>query len=411
MLQRCVTEVHRVSVNSRLSTVIEAAEVETTEHITRHAVRQGPLRILLVTPQYLPHAGGAEIHTYEVARRMVAAGHEVTVLTTDVDGDLPADEVMAGVSVHRVPAWPSRSDYFFAPGIHRFITRGNWDIVHCQGYHTLVAPITMLAAWQAKCPYIVTFHSGGHSSWLRNMLRPLQRMLLRPLLNRAVGLVAVSKWEADFFRQSLRIPAERFCVIPNGAYLPECSTPPPTEGDATLIVSVGRLERYKGHHRVIASLPLLIEKYPRVRLRIVGSGPYEASLRQLAEDLEVADRVEIRPVSAKDREGMASVLLGAALVILLSDYEAQGISVLEALALGRPVLVADTTALRELATSGLARATPLGGTAEEVAEAILNQLNQPLIPTNAQLPTWDACASDLLSIYHRALRARSVCAF
>jgi glycosyltransferase involved in cell wall biosynthesis len=379
--------------------------------VTRRSSRQRSLRILLVTAQYLPHAGGAEIHTYEVARRLAAAGNEVTVLTTDLAGDLPADEEMAGVCVHRVRAWPSRRDYFFAPGVHRYITRGNWDIIHCQGYHTLVAPITMLAAWQAKRPYIVTFHSGGHSSWLRNTLRPLQRTLLRPLLTRADGLVAVSKWEAEFFRQSLRIPAERFSLIPNGAYLPTGSAPSPAERDSTLIVSVGRLERYKGHHRVIASLPLLIRKYPRVHLRIVGSGPYEASLRQLAYDLEVDDRVEIRPISAKDREGMASVLMGAALVILLSDYEAQGISVMEALALGRPVLVADSTALRELATSGLARATPLGGTAEEVAAAILDQLHEPLIPTNAQLPTWDACASDLLALYHRAINSRSACAF
>ncbi len=44
------------------------------------------LRILLVTARYLPNVGGTEIHTYEVARRLVAAGHDVTVLTTDLSG-------------------------------------------------------------------------------------------------------------------------------------------------------------------------------------------------------------------------------------------------------------------------------------------------------------------------------------
>jgi glycosyltransferase involved in cell wall biosynthesis len=364
-----------------------------------------------VTAQYLPHIGGTEIHTYEIARRLAAAGHAVTVLTTDVEGRLPAEEEMAGVRVRRVRAWPSGRDYYFAPGIYRAISQGEWDIVHCQGYHTLVAPITMLAAWQAKIPYVVTFHSGGHSSWLRNALRPLQRALLRPMLARAAALVAVSKWEGEFFRERLRLPGERFAIIPNGSYLPAVTNPSVPRSDEMLIVSVGRLERYKGHHRVIGALPLVAKEYPRIRLRIAGSGPYEASLRQLAVDLRIADRVEIRPVAGKDREGMASVLMGAALVILLSDYEAQGISVMEALALGRPVLVADSTALRELAASGLARATPLGGTPEEVAAAILDQLRQPLIPANAQLPTWDACATDLLALYQRAVSSRSVCAF
>jgi len=233
--------------------------VEPVARFTKPAV---PLRILLVTAQYLPHVGGTEIHTYEVARRLVAAGNQVTVLTTALEGNLPGDEEVAGVSVHRVRAWPSGRDYFFAPGLYHFIRHGHWDVIHCLGYHTLVAPLTMLAAWQSKCPYIVTFHSGGHSSWLRKSLRPLQRMLLRPLLARADRLVAVSKWEAEFFREKLRIPPERFSVIPNGAYLPVGATPLPNARNSTLIVSVGRLERYKGHHRVIASLPLLIEQYP-----------------------------------------------------------------------------------------------------------------------------------------------------
>jgi glycosyltransferase involved in cell wall biosynthesis len=388
-----------------------ASSREPRGHTTRAAANPECLRILLVAAQYLPHIGGTEIHTYEVARRLSGAGHDVTVLTTDLEGGLPAFEEMNGIHVRRVRAWPARRDYFFAPGLYRVITQGPWDVVHCQGYHTLVAPITLWAARQARHPYVVTFHSGGHSSWLRNAFRPLQRALLRPLLTGASALVAVSQWEAGFFHERLRLPAERFTVIPNGAYLPTVPEPARTQDDRPLIVSIGRLERYKGHQRVIAALPRVAQQYPEIRLRIVGSGPYEASLWQTARELGVEHRVEIRPISAKDREGMATVLLGAALVILLSDYEAQGISVMEALALGRPVVVGDGTALRELAASGLARATSLGGTPEAVAEAIIGQLHQPLIPTNAKLPTWDECARDLLALYQQATRQGSMCAF
>jgi hypothetical protein len=51
----------------------------------------------------------------------------------------------------------------------------------------------------------------------------------------------------------------------------------------------------------------------------------------------------------------------------------------------------------------LARATAPGSTAEAVASAILGQLRQPLIPSNAELPTWDACAEAVLKLYHHAL--------
>lgn len=375
------------------------------------AVKSNSLRVLLVTARFLPNVGGTEIHTYEVARRLAAAGHDVTVLTTDPSKRLMAVEQTEGVHVRRVPAWPANRDYYFAPGIYRTITRNRWDIIHCQGYHTLVAPLTMLAAWHSKTPFVVTFHSGGSSSRLRKAVRPLQRAMLRPLLARAEMLIGVSRFEVEFFRERLRFPQERFVVIPNGSYLPNAENiASARRNDGTVMVSVGRLERYKGHHLVIAALPKVAVHYPDVQLRIVGAGPYEPALRRMAENLGVANRVEIRAVAGTDRQEMASVLLGASLVILLSDYESQGIAVMEALALGRPVLVADTSALHDLAEGGLVRATPLGSTSEDVAMAVLSQFRMPLVPPKVELPTWDTCASDLLALYEAVTR-RPRCAF
>jgi glycosyltransferase involved in cell wall biosynthesis len=238
----------------------------------------------------------------------------------------------------------------------------------------------------------------------------LQRALLAPLLTRAAGLVGVSTWEADFFRQHLGLPRERFAVIPNGSYLPPTEPMPAGTNDQELIVSVGRLERYKGHHQVIGALPAVLRECPGAHLRIVGTGPYEHQLRQLADELGVSDRVTIGGLPASDREGMAALLLRASLVILLSNYESQSVSAMEALALGRPVLVADNTALHELAASGLARATAPGSTPEAVATAILGQLHQPLFPQNTELPSWDACAEAVLKLYRDTLAPQPACA-
>lgn len=362
-----------------------------------------PVRLLLVTARYLPSVGGTEIHTYEVAKRAAAAGCEVTIVTTDRSGRLSAVEEFDGVRIFRVRAWPRHGDYYFAPGVYRAIVRGHWDLIHCQGYHTLLAPITMLAAWRARIPYVLTFHSGGHSSRLRNALRGVQRALLRPLLARARRLIGVSKFEADFFRERLRLPAERFVVIPNGVYLPTSDSRPAPGGSGTLIVSVGRLERYKGHHRVIAALPWLLRHHPDARLRIVGAGPYERDLRRIARELGVSDRVEIRAIPAHDRASMATVLNDAALVILLSDYESQGMAVMEALALGRPVLVANNSGLRELAEQGFARATLPDNTPQELAKVIEEQLARPLIPSAIAFPTWEGCAAALLALYRTVI--------
>jgi glycosyltransferase involved in cell wall biosynthesis len=167
----------------------------------------------------------------------------------------------------------------------------------------------------------------------------------------------------------------------------------------TLIVSVGRLERYKGHHRVIAALPQVRERVPNVRLRILGSGPYEADLRQFARRCGVANLVDIGSIPTSDRSELASLLSQADLVTLLSEYEAQSISVAEALALGRKLLVTDTSALREFTACGRARGVPTNSSREEVATAILEELAAPASGEKAPLPSWDDCAAGVLRVY------------
>jgi glycosyltransferase involved in cell wall biosynthesis len=208
----------------------------------------------------------------------------------------------------------------------------------------------------------------------------------------------VSDFEADFFASRLRIPRHRFAVIANGSNLPRCA-PEATPADRTLVLSVGRLERYKGHHRVIEALPYVSERVPDVRLRIVGTGPYEPELRRLVQDMHLADKVEIGPVSASDRAGMASLLSQASLVALLSEYEAHSIAVLEALAMRKPVLVADTSGLHEFAERGQARAIPLNSSPREVAAALIEQLTDPIASSQVALPTWDECAAGVLQVY------------
>jgi glycosyltransferase involved in cell wall biosynthesis len=361
-----------------------------------------PLRILYVTPRYLPERGGTEVHTSEVARRMAERGAEVGVLTTFRGPEPPPEEEDGGaVPVRRVRAWPRRSDYFFAPSLPSAIRAARPDLVHCQSYHTFVAPMTMLTALRASIPYVVTLHSGGHASRMRMRLRPLHVRLLRPLLLRARALIAVSAFEADLFARRLGVAPERFTVIPSGIDLPPVANPAPPV-DPTLILSIGRLESYKGHDRVIAALPALRRRRPGTRLRIVGSGPYEAQLRLLASRLGVADAVVIEPIAGDDRGKLAELLSRTAVVTALSEYESQGLAVQEAIGLGRPVVVTEGSALDELAGYPSVVTVAAEAGADDVADAVSRVLDAAPAPAPA-LQTWDACAAALWEVYGAVL--------
>ena len=60
-------------------------------------------------------------------------------------------EVLENITVLRVPAWPRARDYYLAPGIAAVVgQRHRWDLVHCQGIHTPVPILAMLAARRAR---------------------------------------------------------------------------------------------------------------------------------------------------------------------------------------------------------------------------------------------------------------------
>ena len=137
--------------------------------------------------------------------------------------------------------------------------------------------VAMLAARRARTPYMVTFHTGGHTLAHRNALRAIQWRVIGPLLRNAAALVAVSHFEADSLSAQAHLGDRPVTVIRNGGTLP-----PPAPGTQVIpgrIVSSGRLERYKGHQRVIEALPDVIHGDPAAHLVIIGRGPYESELR------------------------------------------------------------------------------------------------------------------------------------
>jgi glycosyltransferase involved in cell wall biosynthesis len=351
----------------------------------------------MVTPRFHPDQGGIETHVREVSRRLVTKGHQVTVATTGTEHGYASRELVDGIDVFRVRGMPRDADIKWAPTLWKIVRRGPWDIVHLQSYHTLVAPLTMAAARAASLPYFVTFHGGGHSSSIRSRLRPAQQLALRPLFAGAERLVAVARFEIDEYARRLHLDPEHFIYIPNGADLPPLPTDAPTR-DPRLIASIGRLERYKGHHHVIAAMPLILAEEPDARLWIAGNGGYEGELRRLADAVGASHAIEFRSIPNNDRAAMARELARVGLVVMASSFETHPIALLEAAALGCPLLVSPNSGMRELVDNGLARAVP-DLAPQALSAAIVSALRDPRPPASVQMPSWDDCAEGLADLY------------
>jgi glycosyltransferase involved in cell wall biosynthesis len=328
---------------------------------------------------------------------------DLTVLTTDRDGIRPVREEIAGFRVLRCRSYPRSRDYYFAPRLYGLVRNGRYDVMHCQGIHTAVPIIAMMAAIRAHIPYLVTFHTGGHSSGFRRRLRTVQWRALGPLLRHAATLVAVSRFEQEVFQKACRLQPSRFRLIQNGGSLLASSAR--TARIEGRIVSSGRLERYKGHQRVIEALPIVQQSVPGATLHILGSGPYEARLRALVETLGLKDSVTIEYIAPGERQRMAESLGQAAAFAVLSDYEAHPVAVVEALALGIPAVGLDTAGTADLVADGLVAGVPRDAPPATIARILAAALSRPETGSPAGLPTWDKAADELARIYLNAAGA------
>lgn len=364
----------------------------------------GGLRLAMVTARALPYMGGIETHVHEVSRRLAASGVNVTVLTTDTSGDLPPSESVDGYEILRWPAYPRSRDYLWSPGLFRHLrgAQSDYDVVHVQGVHTFVPPAALAAA-RRRIPSVLTFHTGGNSSGLRNFIRPLQWKAMAPLLRSTAALVAVCEFERQTFARALGIEESAIRLIRNGCEpLPVDHSLPRADGEP-LIVSVGRLEEYKGHHRILAAMPEILRRAPGARLEVIGSGPFEQPLRDLARELGVAQRMSIRSFGPDERGALGKVVSDADVVCLLSEYEAHPIAVMEAVGTGTRALVADTSGLSELGRDGLATTIALDASPEQIATAVLTLAAAPRTAP-PPIPTWDDCAAQLLALYREVAR-------
>ena len=406
---------------------------------TMAAVRsvQPPLPIAIVAARYAPAIGGVELHVQRLAEGLVERGVAVEALVTDPTSTYPPLEQRNGVLVRRFPALHGDSVYFVSPRLLRWVWREGhrYRLFHGHGYHTLMPLIGAIGARRSGAPLAVTphYHGTGHTRF-RSLLHVPYRPAGAWALRSAARVFANSEAEMAWLQRDFGdLPLQ---LVPNGVDLPEPEAGPGGEAPAEAvgsrvdtgasgledsasgaalgilparapgertILSVGRLETYKGVDRIVSALPSLPAAW---HLTIVGDGPQAGAIRQRAESLGVADRLRLRGhVSADELHAWYGT---ADVYVTVSREESFGLTVLEAAAAGAPVLASDIAAHREVtryAGPGRIRlvdpdadGTSLAAKIQEAARAGRSDDR-----TGWQLPTWDALVDSVLAAYEEIL--------
>jgi phosphatidyl-myo-inositol dimannoside synthase len=209
------------------------------------------------------------------------------------------------------------------------------DMVFCG--HLYMAPLALLIARRHRAKLIVQMH--GIEAWLRPSR--LQRLAVEA----ADFILCVSRYTRARVIEWAAIAPERVLVLPNT--VGEAFTPGDGGAlrrswglqDKRVLLTVGRMdarERYKGHDRVIATLPQLLAAGQDIVYVAAGDGDDRARLQNHAAERGVADRVSFVGVFGQDV--LADVYRMADLFVMPSSGEGFGIAFLEAMACGTPAL-------------------------------------------------------------------------
>lgn len=355
------------------------------------------MRIAQIVASYHPQIGGVETHVRRLAQGCAEAGDDVTVFTHQIDGS-PADERIGAVRVRRFPLTVDSRAYPLSLSLFRHMSAhaAEFDIAHVHSYHTLVGH----AAVDKGVPLVFTphYHGTGHTR-LRAFLHWLYRPAGARLFREADAVICVSDAERALVIKDFPDVTSKVGVIPNGtdrkSHAQDSEQILPHE---PLVVTVGRLERYKNVDLIIDAFQALPSP---ARLVVVGDGPDRPRLEQHAEASDSAWPVSF---TGKILDSELDRLLAQANVVTsASDHEAFGLAVADGLAAGTQVVASSIPAHLELARLAgtdasitLVDPRDAGKFADSLAAALrAGRVSAP----DLKLPSWAEVIADTRDVY------------
>lgn len=291
--------------------------------------------------------GGGERRIYEVARRLSARGHEVSILAMKC-WDGPARLEKNGLRYHAIS--PRMNLYHpsgrrsipqalrFGASAWRMLAHGRYDVIDCGQwpyFHFFPAKAYSLLR---RTPFVVTWYEVWREHWLEYLgRRGALGMLAEKAFSRLPDkIVAISdKTQSELL--SLGVVRGRMTMIPSGVDNSHIQSVPP-RNTKTDLAYCGRLKNHKNVHLLIEAVALLKQVRPDISAVIIGDGPEAAALRALARQLCVAENITFTG-SLENFDDVIAWLKASSIFVTPSTKEGGGsITLFEANACGLPVV-------------------------------------------------------------------------
>jgi glycosyltransferase involved in cell wall biosynthesis len=362
------------------------------------------MRILYFTQGYSPH-------DERFLTALAGSGHEILFLRLEPEMQIHLPEPVKEVTLPGLTVDLQKQSYtVIVRKLKVLLSQIKPDIVHAG---PLQGP-----AWLAAR---TDFNPLVSMSWGWDLLASAEssrqiRWRTIYTLSKTTVLLADAQAVAQKAR-SLHFPPERLCVFPWGVDLQHFSP----RKRATLRVKLGwqkefvflcnrSMEPQYGVDLVVKAFIQVAAQFPQMRLLLMGKGTQEAALRRLVEEAHLMQRVHFGGFASRDE--LPGIYRSADVFLSASHVDGSSVSLMEALACGKPALVSDIPSNREWVTPGqngwLFQDGNVGDLAELMAEVCQHGID-PTLGKNArklaeQKADWHVNFQALLGAYDLALK-------
>jgi glycosyltransferase involved in cell wall biosynthesis len=323
--------------------------------------------------------GGAQEHLHSLVTRLDASRYDVSVVALST-GSAVRKLQKAGVAVLVIE---DPDDTIAVGALAAHLAEVRADVVHAHMYRAeTVATRAVIALGEAgqRRPYLV---ATIHSSRIRSLENQRHLRELTPHMDRLIAVShAIQHKLVDERRTAVPVS-----LVYNGVDLERydnqeaCCTLHEEYGmepGSQIVGVVARLEPEKGHPTLLEAWPAVLRAVPSAYLLIVGEGTRRAAIESKARELRIAHRV----VFTGRRDDVPAVTAALDVAVLPSYREAQGMVILEAMALSRPVVASNVGGVPEMIEDGVTGLLVPPRDAEALAAAIVRLLtNHPLADT------------------------------
>lgn len=355
------------------------------------------MKIILWTASYPPDLGGLQTVVKQLADQLAVHGHQVLVIANQ-RGYKSSEELQDnGVKVIRIRHWSGFGQYkgwkgFFLSiadkllglQVHEKLKKifidFNPEVINIHFPTVQLKYVDLLASFP-NVRLVVSFHGHDVTYWLKNanhMIIPEKRETpswdkqnfgqLQELVSAAHSITTCSDWLFRMLKHLLpSVDSVNQMTTHNAVDISRFSESL-SEDVATenYIFAFGRLEKHKGFHILIEAFEIIATLNQNLKLMIGGDGIEKSNLKHLIHSKNLDERVHL--VGRLNPDEVVRYSRKALVIVVPSLREPFGITVLEALASGRPVVASQVGGITEAAGAFVTLAQP--GNVQALADAI-----------------------------------------